>query len=746
MKLSYNWLKEYVDLPADAKEVASLITKHVAEVEKIHSQAEALENVVLGKIVEVKAHPNADKLRICNVELGNVTQQIVCGGSNLAVDQYVVVAKPGARVRWHGEGDLVTLGETKIRGEASYGMICAAVELGLEQRFPAAGEREIIALTQTNHATGTSIAEVLGLTDVIIEIDNKTLTHRPDLFCHIGFARELSVVLQTPLKLPALLQAEGVDRLPYSIQMEAPEHCRRYIGVVMDGVVIKASPAWLQERLYAIGLRPINNVVDITNYVMYEYGQPLHAFDYAKLSGQKVVVRLAKPNETMQTLDGMERKLTDQVLVIADDTKPEALAGIMGGLQSEITDTTTQVAIESANFKPTTVRLGAQSLAIRTDGSTRHEKNLPLVFPELGMWRTVQLMEELAEAKVASQFIDMRNADQPRPEITLELAYIQRLMGVSIEAAAVERTLTALGCEVTFAEDCFTVLPPTHRTDLLIAEELIEEIARVYGYTAIEPQPLVATLVPQTIEQTYGLGSKLMHRAVEAGAYEVCNYSFYSLNTAKRFGLDAAKHTAMLNPMNPDQALLRQTLRPNLVLTAERNLDQGQRDFVLAEYGHIYLSNEEQIHFGVLCAGSTPEIYRQAKGFQMELGLENATITLDKVGKWYTATVEANLSVLANQPETVLKAQPIPDYPGIELDISVAFPQPVKWAEISAAILKAGAPLLTAVTVFDRYENALGIRMTLQAADRTLTMDEAEQLRHTVITSLQTQFNAVHRQ
>lgn len=745
MKLSYKWLKEYVDLPGDAKQVADLLTAHVAEVEKVHYQATALENVIVGKIVEVKAHPNADKLRICIVDIGGEQKQIVCGGSNLEVGQLVAVAKPGAQVKWHGEGDLVTLGETKIRGESSFGMICAAIEIGLEQRYPAASEREILNLTTTQASAGVALAEALHLDDAIIEIDNKTLTHRPDLFCHIGFARELSVVLQQPLKLPAIPQFEGTNRLPYTVEIEATEHCRRYIGVVMDNVTIKPSPSWLQERLHAIGLRPINNVVDITNYVMYEYGQPLHAFDYEKLSGNKVVVRLAKANEAMQTLDGNERKLTEQVLVIADDTKPEALAGIMGGLQSEITNSTTKVAIESANFKPSTVRLGAQSLAIRTDGSTRHEKNLPLVFPELGMWRTVQLMQELAGAEVASQFVDERTTDQPRPTITLDLVYVQRLMGAAVDAATVERTLTALGCTVQFENNIFSVVPPTHRTDLLIPEELIEEVARVYGYTAIEPQPLIATLVPQAIERTYELGNKLIQAAAMTGAAEVYNYSFYSLATAKRFGLDVKAHTSMLNPMNPDQQLLRQTLRPGLVQVAERNLDQGERNFTLAEYGHVYLPDGERQHFAFICTGSSPDTYRQAKGLAQQLGLQDVVITLDQVGKWYAATAEANLSQMAQQPEQITKMQPIAEYPGIELDISVSFPEATSWAEISAAILKAGAPLLTNVTVFDRYENALGIRMTLQATDRTLTMDEAEKLRNTVIETLQQAFKAQHR-
>ncbi len=735
MKLSYNWLREYIDLPDDPKRIADLITAHVAEVEHVVAQAEQFKQIVVGKIIEVKPHPNADKLRLCMVELGDAVEQIVCGGSNLTVGQYVVVAKPGAQVRWHGQGDLVTLTETTIRGQRSYGMICAAVELGLEERFPAVGEKEIIDLGATTQSTNIALAQILELTDTIIEIDNKTLTHRPDLFCHIGFARELSVVLGIPLKLNALRAFEPAERLPLTVQVDATEHCRRYIGVALDHVTVQPSPDWLQQRLTAIGLRPINNVVDITNYVMYEYGQPLHAFDYDQLNNHAIVVRLAKPTETITTLDGKTHTLTDNMLVIADDTTPQALAGIMGGASSEITAATKQIVIESANFNPITVRLEAQALAIRTDGSTRHEKNLPLVFPEWGMWRAIELLEQLAGAQVASPIIDQRLGEQPRPTITLELAYAQRLMGTPVPVDRVVEILTQLGCADT-GTDTMQVIPPLHRSDLLIAEELIEEIARIYGYTNIAPQPLVAMLEPQPIEPTWKLAQQLVAKAIQAGAYEVYNYSFYRLATTP--------HTGMLNPMNPDQTWLRQSLRTNLVALAERNLERGERDFTLVEYGHVYLTNGERNHLAVSCAGSTAAVFRQAKGF-CTLFQAPGVVSIDQVGKWYVATAEFDLTALAQQAEQNLKVVPPATFPGIELDISVEFPSATPWAQIEPVIQQAAGKLLTGLDVFDIYGNALGIRMHLQAPDRTLAMDEAEQLRHTVITALQEHFKATHR-
>lgn len=734
MKLSYRWLQDYVDLPADARKVADLITAHVAEVEHVEAQAAQFAQMVVGVITEIKPHSKADKLKLCVVNLGSETVQIVCGGSNIAVQQKVAVAQPGAQVRWHGEGEPITLAVAKIRGEESHGMICAAGEVGLEQRFPASAEREIIDLTSCSAAVGTPLAEALDLTDTIITIDNKTLTHRPDLFCHIGFARELSVILKTPLKLPALQQYEGKDSLPFHVTIQAREQCRRYLGVVVDHVQVKPSPDWLQQRLLAIGLRPISNVVDITNYVMYEYGQPLHAFDYDKLAGSQIVVRLAHPKEKLTTLDGKTHELAQDHLVIADQTSAQALAGIMGGASSEISEMTHRVAIESANFQPTTIRLGAQRLSIRTDGSTRHEKNLPLIFPELGMWRALELLQDLAGAEVASTISDERTTVAAIQPIRLELAYVQRLTGVQIDRNQILATLTKLGCAVT-GEETLQVTPPAHRSDLTIAEELVEEVARIYGYNAIPSQPLIGTLEPQAQEAVWQLGQRLMQAAIETGASEVYNYSFVHSPEA------GADHITLLNPINPEQTALRTTLKTNLLTVAERNLDQGERDFCLVEYGHVYLPAGEEKHLAVQCVGSSPAVLRRAKGFQELFGCEG-TLTLDQLGQWFVATLEVNLETYRPVEPTF---QSLPLCPGIQLDISVEFPPNTPWNKIDRVIRQAGGSLVVDVDVFDVYHTALGIRLMLQSTDRTLAMDEAEKIRDTIVQALQKNFNASHR-
>lgn len=592
----------------------------------------------------------------------------------------------------------------------------------------------------TAHVAEVERVETLDLKDTIITIDNKTLTHRPDLFCHIGFARELSVILNIPLKLPAVRQFKPATSVPLSVTIQAPEHCRRYMGVVVDNVIVQPSPAWLQQRLRAVGLRPINNVVDITNYVMYEYGQPLHAFDYDQLTDHHIIVRLAESGEKLITLDGKTHQLTNQHLVIADTHTAQALAGIMGGAASEINSATTRVVIESANFTPTTIRLEAQALGIRTDGSTRHEKNLPLAFPELGLWRMLELLQDIAGAQVASAIIDERTTQEKPSDISLDVVYVQRLTGAAITREQIVTTLKKLGCDISGTTQ-LNITPPVHRSDLTIAEDLIEEVARMHGYSNIEPQPLVATLVPQKNEPDYGLGDQLIYKAAQAGAYEVMNYSFYSVATAQRFAQDVSTHLRILNPMNPNQVLLRTDLRPNLLLCAEKNLDHGERDFTLVEYGHVYRDIGEQKRFGLCCVGSSPDVSRTAKGLATWLGL-NGPVMLDPLGKWYAAIVENDLSAIHLEPK---KFQPLPEFPGIELDISVEFPNVTPWSEIDVVIKKNGGPLVTSVAVFDVYKNALGIRLKLQSNERTLTMDEAEKIRDTIIQALQTTFKARHR-
>ncbi len=679
------------------------------------------------------------------------------------------VALPGAHV------GSITIAERSLRGEISQGMCCLNSELGILDK---AEQVHFFAVNVTN---GTPLAEALNLTDAIITIDNKTLTHRPDLFCHIGFARELSALLRRPLHLKKLsTKATKVSKqLPYNVQLQT-KLCRRYLGAAFDNITIAPSPDWLQQRLQAVGLRPINNVVDITNYVMLEYGQPLHAFDYAKLSGSKIKVRPAQAGERLQALDEKIYSLSPTQLVIADAAKPVAIAGIIGGAESAISPNTTSIALESANFDPVVVRLGAAALGVRTDASTRHEKNLPVIYPTYGFWRAAELLQKYAGARLASPIVDIGAAASKASVIKLNLSYVNNLTGVNFSVAAVQQTLKRLGCTVlstTIKKNILQVKPPAYRGDLILPEDLIEEIARLFGYEKISPQPLTGQLEPQPQEMDWKIGGQLINLLVGAGASEVMGYSFYSEAMARSHNLPVADHLRLRNPMNPDQQLLRQTQQLGLLQFAKSNWQRGCRNFTLAEYGHVYLPTGEAKRVAFLTVGeNAQEVVRTAKGLvgylfkqagiavdlktrgTTELIFEHQQTKLAQLQTYHdekiqTAFVELYLSKLVNFWRETITVKALPQFPGIALDISMSLPDTVIWKDIENTIRRSGGGLITTIDVFDLYRGkditaghqVIGIRFWLQAPDRTLTMDEAEKIRHNVVHELTNKYQAKHR-
>src|SRR3989338_6012800 len=368
MLISFSWLRYHVALSdtetPDA--VADKLKLSTVEVEGIVRSGQPLDNIVVGKVLSAEKHPEADRLKVCHVDVGNEELDIVCGGSNVAVGMLVVVAKNGAKVKWHGEGDLVELKPTKIRGVVSNGIICGADEVGLINRFPKKEEKEIVDVTSLKLKPGTPLAAIVGSPDAVLEIDNKSLSNRPDLWGHYGIAREVAVLTGRPLKpyvVKSIKKGSGVN---LSVSVAEQQLCPRYMAVAMS-VTVVPSPTWLQEKLIVIGIRPINNVVDVLNYVMLDTSQPLPAFDARHLPDGSIVVRPAQEGETIVSLDEKQRKLTPDMLVIANKEKPVAIAGVMGGLESAVKNDTTTIVIESANFNATAIRKATTKLGLRTN-------------------------------------------------------------------------------------------------------------------------------------------------------------------------------------------------------------------------------------------------------------------------------------------------------------------------------------------------------------------------------------------
>lgn len=613
MLISFNWLKQYVDLPdsISPEELGLKLTMGVAEVEGVEKQGEALDNIVVAEVKKVEKHPDADKLNVCEVYDGTESFQVVCGGSNVVQGMKVAFGKIGAKVKWHGEGDLIELTKAKIRGVESFGMICASTEIGLAEMYPLGSEKEILDLSSINAKAGTPLAKALGLDDAVIEIDNKSLTHRPDLWGHYGMAREVALAYHKKLKeySPSEIKIQDTrnkqeTNIKLQIDVQDTELCPRYMAVALSGIQVAPSPEWLQKRLIAVGLRPINNIVDITNYVMYDLGQPMHAFDVASLHAEEgglkrgktqIIVRRAQEGENFSTLDGQEHELTSDMLVIADSEKAVALAGVMGGLNSEISDNTTSIIFESATFDPTNVRRTATKLGIRTDSSARFEKSLDPNNAELALRRAVELTLELCpDAQVVSKVADEKNVKMYQGPIELPLDFLTRKIGKEIELKEVLRILEGLGFEVKQKKDVLFVTIPTWRAtkDISIPEDLVEEVARVYGFGNIETELPKFSITPPEKNHLRDLERKVkMYLSQEYGYTESVNYSFVSPQLIQKTGLDISQYIELDNPIAKDRPFLRRSLLPNLFENIEKNSHSYDEQY-LFEVGKVFKQEE----------------------------------------------------------------------------------------------------------------------------------------------------------
>jgi phenylalanyl-tRNA synthetase beta chain len=811
MFVSLNWLREFVDLPKDLnpEELGKLLTLRSAEVETVVDQSEALNKVVLGKIIELKKHPGADKLTLAIVDVGKAYKedgepvQIVCGGNNLRKGFLGAVALPGSIVKWHGE-EVVEMKVAKVRGEKSHGMICTPVEIGL----PALeDERELLDLTEicdeigkSKCKPGTPIAKILNLDDVVIEFDNKTLTHRPDLWGHIGIAREIAAITgsnfsvkEPKVKLPRK-DATAAEDLP-SIEVENPELCPRYMGMIIRNIKVGESPAWMKARLAATDHSIISNIVDVTNFVMEEVGQPMHAFDLRMIDGG-IVVRTAKKGEKITTLDEEEKNLDEGTLLIADHKKPLAVAGVMGGQHSGIQDDTVDILLESANFEPVSVRRASVKLGLRTDSVQRFEKSLDPNQCEHALLRAAELILQICPDAQIGPIVDIANFDDSEPLITVNLNHVREKIGVDISTDEIANYLNSLNFEVqgkvTDGSQNLLIKIPSFRAtkDIDIEDDIVEEIARMYGYENI---PAIIPELPAKTPEA-NLERRNKHDAREILAYaldftETYNYSFYSASTITRFGLDEPAHLKLANILSEDQSHLRTTLIPNLV-RALREAVKHEESPRLFEIGHTYkeigqfMPNEEKCIAGVrVLPHKEKNPFAYIKGdleqFLKTFGLDakfeeekspasymhpyqNAALRLrgEVVGHIFTlhpviaeaedfddkvACFELNFSALSEARLANQTYKEESKFPKVQFDISVLLDKKVTTAEIEKAITKSLGKELRVVELFDSYEGdkieagkkSLAFRLTLQAEDRTLTSKDLESAQENSWTALE---------
>ena len=601
MKISLNWLREYIDFSGDEQsnkiaspeELADQLMMLGIEVDEISYLGQGLESVVVGRIDEVASHPQADKLVVCQVDVGQEQNlQIVCGAPNACEGLTVPVALVGA-VLSNG----MVIKQAKLRGISSSGMLCSAKELLLSDDHSG-----LMELPETL-TVGTSLTTALDLNDVIMDLE--ITPNRPDCLSLLGIAREIGTTIsfghtsRNPLRQPQIEVDEGETPITdlTAVEVQDPDLCPRYAARVIQGIEVSPSPDWLQNRLRAVGLSPINNVVDITNLVLMELGQPLHAFDWHKLADRRIVVRRAQSGEIPKTLDEVDRALTEDMLVIADAERPVAVAGVMGGLESAISDQTIDILLESAYFSPTSIRRTSKALGMHTDASHRFERGTDPEGVISALNRATQLIQKLSGGTVAKGIIDVCSDPQTAKQIDLRPDRTNQILGTEITSQQIIQILSLLGFEITASDDtCLLVTVPTYRPDIEREIDLVEEIARVYGYDQI-PTKLPAGDIPIPDRQPQSvIEQHVKSHLLESGLMEAINYAFYHADMPRRLRMAQQQLIPIQNPLNEEFAVLRTSLLPSLLVNAQRNYSHQVTDIRLFEIAKVFRLPSGQVN------------------------------------------------------------------------------------------------------------------------------------------------------
>jgi phenylalanyl-tRNA synthetase beta chain len=804
MKVSLKWLRDYVDIKLAQRELAERLTMAGLEVKGIQTTGGTWDNVVIGEVIALNPHPNADRLKLATVNLGTEQVTTVCGAPNIGLGQRVTFAHIGARLIDPHTGEAIVLKPAKIRGVVSEGMVCSEKELGISD------SHEGILVLPPEAPIGATLGVYLG--DAIFDLD--ITPNRPDCLSMIGTAREIAALTDEPLRLPQIHYEETEESIDSfaSVDIVEPDLCPRYCASLITGIKIAPSPSWLQQRLNSCGMRPINNVVDVTNYVMLEYGQPLHAFDYHKLKGRQIIVRRAGNGETMTTLDGTERALNPDILVIADKEEAVAVAGVMGGLDSEVTDKTKAILLESANFNPVAIRRGCGHLQFQSEASIRFDKGLNSELPLLPLKRATQLLLELAGGRAAKGVIDVYpGKSKPKP-ILLPAQEVKRLSGLEVNIDEILKVLNSLGfeCQESDSGSQISVSVPYWRSDIKCSADLVEEVVRIIGYEKI-PITRLSSLLPQQKSklsppaQRSNLKEKLRGILTGFGFQEILTYSLVSLEKLQKLSPKLELKILPLkvaNPMTREQEYLRTSLRVGLLAALSHNQKFEQAGIRLFEIGKVFLPlgkdlPEEKEMLCAVLSGSRAELSWQAdkepldffdaKGVVENLlnqsGLKarfeisddkglfpgrGANIIVDddtvgivgdlhpKVAQAFefsgaACLIEIDLEKLLTKVTGIKEYQSIPRFPSVSRDIALVVDEQVSYRRAEEIIQS--FPLVTQTSLFDLYrgeqipkgKKSFAIRIVYQSPIRTLTDEEVDQTQEQMLGRLHQELGATLR-
>ncbi len=789
MKISLKTLKYYVDINVSVEELCDKMTLAGFEIESIEKQGENLRNVVVGKILKIEKHQDSDHLQICRIDVGKgESVQIVTGAQNISEGDFVPTALDDSYLP---NGAHIVAG--KLRGVDSFGMLCSGEELCLtEADYEGASVYGIMILHGDNLQPGTDMREVLGLDDYII--DFKITANRPDCNCFIGVAKEISVVLGTEFKQPIPTYKTVGENIKDYIDVNVLNYdlCPRYIGRIVKNLRIKPSPDWMQKSITASGMRPINNIVDITNFVMLETGQPMHAFNYDDLSGKKIIVRNAKEGESITTLDGNEYKLNSDMLVIADGEKPSCLAGIMGGKESEIEDDTKNLFLESAKFKRDNIRHTGRALGIRTEASGRFEKGIDIINTEYAMNRALQLISDLDAGDIVEGVLDLNEGLPKNRILTVKSADISALLGVEIPESEMVKILNKLELKTTANDGVLTVSVPSIRDDVEGRADLAEEVMRIYGYDHIVGTPMRGDVVRGTKLPERIKTDKIKSLLCGMGAYEIATYSFISsgaLDTLNLSENDERRNAIkLLNPLGDEYSVLRTQLTTSMLSVLATNINRKIEDGRFFEISKRFIPKQmpltEQpyelptMSIGIygkdedfftlkgiveeimkLCGAHTQyerscEAYlhpgRQAlvKANNVEacvLGEVHPDV-LANYGieqRVYVAEIKLDILLGINKRKSVFK--PLPKFPAVERDFAFLCDKDITVGTLEQAITKGAGRLLERIELFDIYEGSqipegkksVAYSVYLRSADATLTDEQIDTATKNIIEKLE---------
>jgi phenylalanyl-tRNA synthetase beta chain len=773
MLLPINWVKNYVDIDMDIKELADRMTMTGSKVE---------------------GHPDADKLVVCQVDVGTEKIQVVTGAPNVAAGQLIPVAVHGARLPGG-----VTIKRGKLRGVESQGMMCSGEELELKDSDYPGAEVDGIMILQEDYPLGMDIKEALDLDGDVIDFE--ITSNRPDCLSVVGMAREVAVTTGKAWSMPDITVKPGVGNIhdELKVLVEDAELCPRYIARVVKDIRIEPSPQWMRRRLAAAGVRPINNIVDITNYVMLELGQPMHAFDLDKVEGRQIVVRTARPGETIVTLDDKPRELTTDMLVIADAEKPIAVAGVMGGANSEITGDTKQIVFESALFRGTSVRLTSKALGLRSESSSRFEKGLDINMALTAVDRAVQLVQELGAGTVVEGRIDVLGASTEKKKLAVKWNRINELLGLKLSVDEIKDILTRLGLEITVDGENMTAVVPTYRNDIEGVADLAEEVARIYGYDRIPMTLMEGSASRGTKTKRQVLIDSVKQALAGMGLFEAVTYSFTSPTIYKSIGIKDEEKFPMAvkiaNPLGEDQSIMRTTMLPNILEVLSRNYNRRLDRCSIFEINPIFLPKalpltelpDEVLTLAMGQYGADADFYSlkgKIEALATLLGLDRkigfraaqhpalhpgrtAEVLIDgaSVGVFgevhplvaenyemdsRVLVAELNLHAMLDMADTNRQHKALPRYPAVTRDLAIVVEKKLLAAQLLDIIRKAGGHILEDVQLFDIYEGSqipegyksMAYALTFRASDRTLKDDEVNKAHKKIVGLLEKEADA----